>query len=237
MLLALLVIAPTALEFSRMEDAAAAPGDHLWSKRFGDTGFQYGNSVAVDGSGNSFVTGQFAGSADFGGGALTSAGSDDIFLAKFDAAGNHLWSKRFGDSSLQAAFSVAVDSSGNASSPGRFNGSMDFGGGPLPSSGLSDIFIAKFNSAGGHVWSKRFGDANEQEGLNVRLDGSGNAFLTGLLTGSADFGGGPLTSAGAETFSWPSSTRREATCGASASATPTVRLDRASRWTARAAPS
>ena len=57
---------------------------HLWSKRFGDGDDQHARSVAVDASGNVIVTGYFYGTIDFGGGALTSAGGGDIFVAKFD---------------------------------------------------------------------------------------------------------------------------------------------------------
>ena len=56
---------------------------HLWSQRFGDTNDQYGYSGAFDPSGNVAMTGYFDGTVDFGGGTLTSAGSDDIFLVKF----------------------------------------------------------------------------------------------------------------------------------------------------------
>ena len=81
---------------------------------------------------------------DFGGGPLTSAGGIDIFLAKFDPAGNHLWSKRFGDGFSQIGYSVTVDGADNVLFTGAFSGSVDFGGGPLTSAGGIDIFLAKF---------------------------------------------------------------------------------------------
>ena len=70
---------------------------HDWSQRFGDAGVQEAYGIATDGTGNVVVTGKFQGNVDFGGGALTSEGGSDIFVAKFDAYGNHLWSQRFGD--------------------------------------------------------------------------------------------------------------------------------------------
>jgi hypothetical protein len=193
-LLALLVLGGALL--TNTSTVAAAPGDHIWSKRFGDAGNQYGFSTAVDGAGNVFLTGEFDGSVDFGGGPLTSAGGSDIFLAKFDAAGNHIWSKRFGDADSQYGYSVAVDGAGNVFLSGAFFGSVDFGGGPLTSAGDSDIFLAKFDSAGNHLWSKRFGDADSQANLIVAVDGAGDVLLTGGFSGSVDFGGGPLTSVG-----------------------------------------
>ena len=58
--------------------------------------------------------------------------------------GKHLWSKRFGDAGTQAANAIAADASGNVIVAGRFEGTVDFGGGALTSAGLSDIFIVKF---------------------------------------------------------------------------------------------
>ncbi|UCF06867.1 MAG: hypothetical protein JSV33_07555, partial [bacterium] len=121
-----------------------ADGNHLWSKRFGDTSQQQGHSVACDGSGNVVVTGHFVGSVDFGGRALMSAGGADIFLARFDADGTHLWSKRYGDASTQVGYGVACDGSGNVVVTGNFEGNVNFGGGPLTSAGGWDIFLAQF---------------------------------------------------------------------------------------------
>ncbi len=59
------------------DDTVHAPGEHLWSARFGDAGAQVGNAVAVDAFENVIVAGNFDGTIDFGGGALTSAGSYD----------------------------------------------------------------------------------------------------------------------------------------------------------------
>jgi deoxycytidylate deaminase len=172
------------------------PGNYLWSKRFGDGNDQYVNAVAADASGNVIVTGWFEGTVDFGGGALTSAGVSNIFVAKFAADGAHLWSKRFGDGAWQRASAVAVDGSGNVIVTGYFDGTVDFGGGALTSAGNGDIFIAKFGPDGAHFWSKRFGDASDQYACAVAADASGNVIVTGWFDGTVDFGGGALTSAG-----------------------------------------
>lgn len=60
-----------------------AGGNHRWSKRFGDASDQAASAVAVGPDGSAVVVGAFAGSVDFGGGALMSAGGTDIFVAKF----------------------------------------------------------------------------------------------------------------------------------------------------------
>ena len=171
-------------------------GTHIWSYRFGDASDQYAYSVTTDASGNVIVAGRFWGIVNFGGGALSSAGASDIYVAKFSPGGTYLWSKRFGDSSVQEAKSVTADASGNVIITGSYFGTVDFGSGPLPTAGNQDIFLAKFNSDGAHLWSNKFGDGDSQFGKSVACDASGNIILVGDIYGSADFGGGSLTSAG-----------------------------------------
>jgi len=93
---------------------------HIWSKRFGGAGEDGGQSISIDSSGNVFITGYFGSpEIDFGGGQLIYADSFDIFLAKFDNNGNHLWSKGFGGKLNDKGFSVSADRSGNVYITGK----------------------------------------------------------------------------------------------------------------------
>ncbi|WP_129350981.1 hypothetical protein [Sorangium cellulosum] len=77
---------------------------------------------------------------------------------------------------------------------GSFSGTLSFGGTSLTSSGGRDIFVAKFDSAGNHVWSKSFGSASgHEDGNGVAVDSTGNVFATGGIEGAVDFGGGTLS--------------------------------------------
>src|SRR5262249_19568089 len=118
-----------------------------WCKAFGLSGAaNVGRSLAVDGAGDVIVTGTIrgpTGAADFGGGVLTSAGEQDVFLAKFDATGKYLWAKRFGDTNVQTVSDVSVDQNDNIVIGGTFRGSIDFGSGALTSAGDYDVFVAK----------------------------------------------------------------------------------------------
>ena len=171
-------------------------GVHQWSQPFGGTSFDIGYAVAVDGSGNVVVTGYFQGTVGFGGGNLVSAGSSDIFVAKYNASGVHQWSQRFGSTSLDEGRAIAVDGSGNMVATGLFQGTVDFGGGNLVSAGLSDVFLARYNASGMHQQSQRFGSTIADNGYGVAADGPGNAVVTGYFQGTVDFGGGNLVSAG-----------------------------------------
>ena len=169
---------------------------HAWSHGYGDTGSDDGHGVAVDNSGNVFVTGTFRGTVDFGAGPLTSAGDHDIFVAKYDPDGGLIWSKRFGNVLKEFVYDIAVDDAGSIFLTGGFSRDLDFGGGPLPCAGVYDVFIAKLGPDGSHVWSRGFGGTYVDYGYGIALTGTGDAVVTGHFSYTADFGGGPLTSAG-----------------------------------------
>ena len=174
-----------------------AAGNHMWSQRFANGGIADAGGVAVDPAGNVLVYGRFVTTIDCGGGPLTSSGGTDVFVAKLDPTGSHLWSKRFGGAAYEWAEGVAADTAGNVVIAGMFTSTtIDFGGGSLASAGDEDLFLAKLDSAGNHIWSKRFGDASAQEPQGVAIDGMDHIVVAGYLTGTIDFGGGPLSSSG-----------------------------------------
>ena len=175
-------------------------GATLWSKCLGGVrGGGTGRAVAVDGHGNVLVTGKFSGSVDFGTGPLTSAGASSIFVAKYSAAGVPVWSRAFGGGFNDVGNGVAVDAGGNVVIIGTAAGTVNFGGGPITANGYM-IVVAKFSPAGGHLWSRGFGDSFSNSGNAVAVDPSGNIAVTGAFSGPADFGGGVLTSAGVDIF-------------------------------------
>jgi hypothetical protein len=173
-----------------------AYGHHVWSRRFGAGNNDHADHVALDADGNIAVTGYMRGSVDFGGGAITSAGAADGFVAALDNTGTHLWSRGFGSTFDDGGTGVAADPSGNIFVTGSFQDEVSFGGPALASAGLSDIFIAKYDAAGGHLWSTRFGDGNFQTGSRLAADAAGNIVVVGSFFGTVDFGGGGFTSSG-----------------------------------------
>jgi len=170
---------------------------HLASKRFGEKAQSIGYSIVADAGGDVITTGYFDGSLDLGGGPLQSPGPyEDVFLAKFDPALGHLYSKCFGDEGRQYASEAVVDSAGNIVVAGQFTDTVDFGGGLLTSAGDIDIFVAKLDPQLHHLHSKGFGDPEVQLVTRLAVDSAGNIVVTGYFRGTVDFGGGPLVSAG-----------------------------------------
>jgi len=132
-------------------------GNYLWAKNIGSTLDDFGYSLAVDAVGNVYITGEFQGTADFDPGTgtanLTTNGSYDIYIAKYDNNGNYLWANKIGGTSSDAGNSITIDGSGNIYITGGFYGTTDFDPGAgtanLTSSGVSDIFFAKYGQLTG----------------------------------------------------------------------------------------
>lgn len=172
-------------------------GVHYWSRAFGSTSADIGCDVALSPSLQVVLVGYFAGTVNFGGSPLVSAGSSDIVVAQYEYAdGAHVWSNRYGSTGSDQGLTIDVDASSNILVSGSFSGTVGFGGASLPSAGLADIFLAKYNSSGAHQWSLRAGGTSNDYGYGVETDASGNVYACGIFRLSSDFGGGALVSAG-----------------------------------------
>ena len=171
-------------------------GELVWAKSFGGTSGDRGHSVAVDATGNVYVSGEFEGVAGFGATSLTSAGEVDVFVAKLDSSGAVVWAKGFGGTSGDRGQSVAVDATGNVYVSGEFEDVAGFGATSLTSAGDEDVFVTKLDSSGAVVWAKNYGGADEDRGYSVAVDATGNSFVSGTFENAAGFGATSLTSAG-----------------------------------------
>ncbi len=177
-------------------------GNVLWAKSAGGTGYDRGHSVSTDANGNIIVTGDFLSSSiTFGTTTLTNAGNTDIFIVKYDGAGNVLWAKSAGGPAGDYGVSVSTDANGNIIVTGEFwSSSITFGTTTLTNPGYADIFIVKYDGAGNVMWAKSAGGTNQnQEGGNsVSTDANGNIIVTGRFgSSSITFGTTTLTNAGA----------------------------------------
>ncbi|WYL99987.1 MAG: DUF4347 domain-containing protein [Gloeotrichia echinulata CP02] len=185
-------------------------GSFAWAKKLGGSSLDQGQGIAVDSGGNVYTTGYFFGTADFDPGAgtanLTSAGINDIFISKLNSDGTFAWAKKFGGSSNDIGYGIALDSGGNVYTTGYFYGTVDFDPGAgtanLTSAGNNDIFISKLNSDGTFAWAKNLGGSSDDIGNSIAVDSGGNVYTTGYFFGTADFDPGAgtanLTSAGSQ---------------------------------------
>ena len=102
---------------------------------FGGSSGDFPSNVVVDSLGNAYITGDFRNTVNFGGGNITSAGDNDIFVAKLDSTGSVVWVKTYGDSSFDRGIDIAIDSSDNIYITGYFIGTVNFGSGNLTAAG------------------------------------------------------------------------------------------------------
>jgi hypothetical protein len=163
-----------------------------YSTYLGGTGDEQANYVAVDSTGNAYVTGRTA-SADFpttSGSDSSLGGTQDGFVTKFNPAGSALvYSTYLGGSGVDDGEAIAVDANSNAYVTG-ITGSNDFptSGGAVDTTlgGTEDAYVAKLNSAGALAYSTHVGGSGIDEGFGIAVDSASNAYATGL-TSSADF--------------------------------------------------
>jgi hypothetical protein len=163
-------------------------GGVVWSRTFS-------GRIAVDAAGNIALTGGLRGSLDLGNGSLTSAGGEDVFVALLDPAGNHRFSRVFGDAGAnQRGEAVAFDRDGHILVSGVLDGVVDFDLGELaPRAGAcsSEVgcklagFIAKFDAAGNTIFSVSKGPMRTLSSI------SGNSRGDVLVSGATPGGVSP----------------------------------------------
>lgn len=175
----------------------AKPGATVASVPLGGGDNDAAYAVTTDAAGNVYVAGQLTAPIDLGGGALSVFGMSDVYVAKFDSSGKHLWSKSFGGTGTESIKGLRVDRSGKLWAAGSFRNSVDFGGGALNAAGFSDVFLLALGTAdGAYLSAYRYGGANDENVIALAIDSTGAPILTGAFAGTVDFGGGTLMSAG-----------------------------------------
>ncbi len=169
-------------------------GTTVWAKSFGDGVDQFGSGITVDPSGNVIITGRTQGGVDFGGGAKSGGGGDDLFVVKLDSDGKHLWSRVLGDGEGQRGAGVAATPNGDVVVVGSERGTLDFGPGfSLTSGGQGDVFVARLAGLDGVTkWARRYGDSSDQGATAVAVGSNGSIVVTGAMVGKCDFGAGNL---------------------------------------------
>ena len=156
----------------------------------GGGGEDQATSVAVDGSGNAYITGE-AGDTTFPHSAGTFGGGlHDAYVFKLNAAGTtQVYSTLFGGSGDDSGNGIAIDASGNAYVTGG-TGSSNFPvtGGVLQSTlgGTADAFVAKFDTSGALSYATYLGGSAGDFGLGIAIDSSFNTYVTGEVD-SSDF--------------------------------------------------
>lgn len=150
-------------------------GNQLWKRQFGTSSDDFGNAVSADPFGNVYASGQTSG--DLAG---PNHGSSDTYVAKFDAAGNQLWSRQFGSDGVEYSGGTSSDELGNIYLSGFTSGSLA----GTNAGGTFDAFVTKYDAAGDLQWNRQLGTAADDRGSDVSADEHGNVFLAGATGGN-----------------------------------------------------
>lgn len=132
-----------------------------------------GKNIALDASGNLFITGTFYGSTTFSispSVTMTPVDGYDAYLAKYDNAGVYQWAKQLGGVEDETGTDVKIDNAGNIIFTGDY--------------GTNDFFLAKYDAVGNNLWTNQFvKNQSDYDGASIAIDGSNNIYLskTGLF--------------------------------------------------------
>lgn len=131
-------------------------GNNVWTSYFETpTTRENFEGVAVDSSGDIYVTGMF-----------DDTGVKDILLAKYNSSGSQLWNKTFSEGGSDHPKDIVLDSSSNIFITG------DIGG---------NFYVAKYNSSGSPLWN--ITDSNGDHATSIAIDSSSNIYVTGSSIG------------------------------------------------------
>jgi hypothetical protein len=144
-------------------------GDTLWTKTYGGTQYEHGNSVKETTDGGYIITGV---SSSY------SSGSVDVYLVKTDSLGDTLWTKNYGGNQWDEGYSVVQTTDGGYIAGGY---TLSYG------AGWYDIYLLKTDSLGDTLWTRTYGDTLEDFCLAIHQTEEGNFIILGY-TGSYGIG-------------------------------------------------
>jgi len=156
----------------------------IWCVQAGGTERDEILGIDVDQNDNCYITGRFAGTAEFGSFSLSSKDGNDIFVAKISKDGRWLWATSAGGQAHDGGNGIAVDKYGNVYVTGALQVDAEFGNTNLTASGTegySDIFIAKLDPDGNWIWAKSVGGKYTEYANDIDVDENGQIFVAGVF--------------------------------------------------------
>ncbi len=182
--------------------ASFSQPDFSWAVQNGASSGAEGKALVTDPLGNSYVLGTVSGwpqsPISFGSNVLTKYGGQDILLVKFDAEGNYVWGKTFGNTGDDQGVDIAMDQEGNVVICGSYAGTVSFGRQSVTSVGSSsNVFVAKFDADGNNFWVFTTSGNGMKNVNSVAIDADNSIYLTGYYFNNATIFGFTPTEKGA----------------------------------------
>jgi gliding motility-associated-like protein len=161
-------------------------GNPLWFVQEGGTASDLAHAIKIDVNGNAVITGQFSGSADFGGSILTGI-LEDVFIAKYNGAdGSLIWIQQGTGNYSDRGISVCTDENANVYVTGQFSDTITFDV-QHNYNLFNSIYVIKFDPNGNEQWFRAIAGGLTNFSFDIESDYSGDIFLTGDFTGNLQF--------------------------------------------------
>lgn len=146
-------------------------GNLLWNQQLEASGAEDSAGIAIDNSGNLYLSGVTDG--EFG------DGDSDAWIAKYDTEGNLLWDRQLGSPEYDYSQVVTTDSNGNVYLSGGTNGAIDGS-----NAGENDAWVAKYDTDGNLLWTKQLGKVGNDSSEGLATDSEGNVYISGVTNGT-----------------------------------------------------
>lgn len=173
-------------------DGDAGPSGS-WLKHIHSSGAEEVDGIVLGPGGSVVIAGSFDQTIDLGGGPLTAASRNNLFVAKFGPNGQHVWSRSF-SGGFSSVARLKLLSNGDVVVAGDFYGSVTFGSTTLSSVGDQDVFIARISSLGDPIWARSGGSSSRDSIKDISVDPDDNIAACGELNGGGSFFGSPTLS-------------------------------------------
>ncbi len=174
-----------------------ADGKMAWIKQFGGKGLSVGNTIALDATGNLYITGFFQDVVPFGAASLKSgAPMYDMFIMKCNKNGEVQWARQAGTEAM--GYDIVLDKTGNIYLTGSIQGTAVIGSASLNTANHPNVLMVRYNQAGEPTWAQVAGGSASsiQAGSGIGLDAAGDIIITGYFSETFSFNDASVTSAG-----------------------------------------
>jgi hypothetical protein len=167
---------------TKLTDLSTSPQSVFSTAEAPSTGTTTAQSTVVDSQGDVYVVGNATGNI---GGELNQ-GTQDVYLSKYDSAGNLQWSKLLGSAGTASAYSLALDpSSGGVVVSGSTTAALNT---TAVSDGNTDSFVASYDTNGNQLWEQQVPTLTNNQANAVTVDSQGNVYIGGSVTGTIGVG-------------------------------------------------
>jgi hypothetical protein len=156
------------------------------------TGTTTAQSTVVDASGNVYVIGTATGNM----GSQLNQGSQDVYLTKYDSAGNVVFQNLLGSGGSANGYGLALDPSGGVVVTGASTADLTTGS---VANGNNDSFVARYDANGNQTWIKQIQTLATNQSNAVSVDASGNIYIGGSVSGGV-VGAGQVSQGNGDAF-------------------------------------